>query len=141
MCNKYTIHLAVLREVLAVAVQRHRDLVAEQPARLVAAVGHLEAAAYHGHAFAAYNLGVAHLHGHGVAAPDAGLCDRYLVTAEDGGGPWDGDLQRARFRGRSSEDDAVFRGPRFSHMRTDDVSPFTTPLDARSGGYTSVWTR
>ena len=23
-----------------------------------------------------------------AAAPDAGLCDRYLVTAEDGGGPW-----------------------------------------------------
>ena len=51
---------------------------------------------------------------------------------QDGGGPWNGDLQRARFRGRSSEDDAVFRGPRFSHMRTDDVSPFTSPLDARA---------
>jgi len=23
-----------------------------------------------------------------AAAPDAGLCERYLVTAEDGGGPW-----------------------------------------------------
>ena len=36
------------------------------PDALAVAVRHLEAAAYHGHAFAAYNLGVAHLFGHGV---------------------------------------------------------------------------
>ena len=31
-----------------------------------------------------------------AAAPDAGLCDRYLVTAEDGGGPNDAAIANLR---------------------------------------------
>ena len=46
--------------------------------RLEAAVDALEQAARHGHAFAAYNLGIAHLHGLGVARADAELAAEWF---------------------------------------------------------------
>lgn len=48
---------------------------------LAMAVRHFESAAMYGHAFAAYNLGVAHLHAHGVAAADPHLAAAWFQAS------------------------------------------------------------
>ena len=50
------------------------------PNRAAVAVEAFEAAARHGHAFAAYNLGVAHLFGHGVL-PNADLAAAWFEAS------------------------------------------------------------
>ena len=49
--------------------------------RLIEAVHSLEAAAVKGHAFAAYNLGVAHLYGHGVTRRDPALAAEWFAAS------------------------------------------------------------